>query len=330
MNRTPVPRVLLDACVLVPQLLNDLLLRIAAEGCYHPLWSSEILDELHRTLVGTLAIPAERASARVELMRSAFPHASIDDYQGLIDDLHTDRKDRHVLAAAIRGGASLIVTANLRHFPTAALEPFGVKALHPDEFLCECLDADPDAVLMAVDTIAEHNRRPPTSRAELFLALDRNNQAPEFAARAYQQFVPDLPSMVIDDSETPPTDPRTPLGAALLWLTLIIEQIDDPRVDGLSVNPGKWRDRSHWAQILNDWRPSTGVLPHRTRDEISFVQLFEASGHTVRPLVPVRLPAMWLQVMRGSDGHWRIVHLHTSPPREALRTPVVWPTADRP
>ncbi|WP_084351126.1 PIN domain-containing protein [Millisia brevis] len=329
MNRTSVPRVLLDACVLVPQLLNDLLLRVAAEGCYHPLWSPEVLDELRRTLVGALAIPAERAAARVELMRAALPHASIDDYQGVMDDLHTDRKDRHVLAAAIRGGSSIIVTANLRHFPVAALEPFGVEARHPDEFLCECLDVDPDAVLIAVDTIVEHNRRPPTSRAELFLALDRSNQAPEFATRAYQQFVPDLPSMVIDESEPPPTDPRTPLGAAVLWLALIIEQTDDPRVDSLSVNPEKWKDRAHWAHILNDWRPSAGVLPHRTRQEISFVQLFASSGYTVRPVEPVLLPALWLQTRRGSDGYWRIAHLHTSRPREALRTPVVWPTADR-
>ncbi|WP_298182736.1 hypothetical protein [Saccharomonospora sp.] len=68
----------------------------------------------------------------------AFPallDAEVEGYKDLIDAMKCDKKDRHVLAAAVRGNASVLVTANLKDFPTEALEPYDIRALSPDEFL---------------------------------------------------------------------------------------------------------------------------------------------------------------------------------------------------
>lgn len=65
-------------------------------------------------------------------MRAAFPNASVNGYQHLIAAMTNDAKDRHVAAAAVRGNAALIVTANLRDFPPAALEQYDIEAVHED------------------------------------------------------------------------------------------------------------------------------------------------------------------------------------------------------
>ncbi|MBZ5606450.1 MAG: hypothetical protein LAO79_29520 [Acidobacteriia bacterium] len=68
-------------------------------------------------------------------LRAAFPEAWVNGCKDLEAVLTNDRKDRHVLAAAIRAPAQAIVTFNVRHFPEAALKPYDVETIHPDEFL---------------------------------------------------------------------------------------------------------------------------------------------------------------------------------------------------
>lgn len=77
-------------------------------------------------------------------MRHHFPQAMVCGHESLIEGLTNHPKDRHVLTAAIRRDAECIVTANLRDFPIEALRPYAVEARHPDDFLCDLLDADPD------------------------------------------------------------------------------------------------------------------------------------------------------------------------------------------
>ena len=78
-------------------------------------------------------------------MRRAFPLAVVDGYQPLMPAMTNDPKDRHVLAAAVRGEAALIVTADLRDFPPVALDPFDIEAISPDDFLLDQLDLDQQA-----------------------------------------------------------------------------------------------------------------------------------------------------------------------------------------
>jgi predicted nucleic acid-binding protein len=138
--------VVLDACVLVPHPLYDTLLRLADAGSFRPLWSEQILVEVERTLVGKLGLPA-KARRRIDQTRRAFPDALVEGYEGLIPAMTNDHKDRHVLAAAVRSGASIIVTANLKDFPVSSLESYEIEALHPDHFLLDQLDLDARAVM---------------------------------------------------------------------------------------------------------------------------------------------------------------------------------------
>lgn len=101
----PKIRVLLDACVLLPYELADLLLRLADAEIYEPLWSEEILAEVERNLVEKFSVPPEKASRRLARMRSAFPNAVVEDYESLMPAMTNHPKDRHVAAAAVRGVA---------------------------------------------------------------------------------------------------------------------------------------------------------------------------------------------------------------------------------
>lgn len=132
----------LDACVLVPHPLFDTLMRTAHAGLYEARWSEQILTEVERTLVRRLGHSPERASIRISAMRLAFPHAGVTGHEDLVDAMRNDPKDRHVLAAAVRAGAGAVVTANLKDFPRAALEPYGIDPLHPDDFLLDLMDLD--------------------------------------------------------------------------------------------------------------------------------------------------------------------------------------------
>jgi hypothetical protein len=76
-----------------------------------------------------------QAGRRIAAMEAAFEDANVTGYERLVDSMTNDPKDRHVVAAAIRCAAHLIVTENLKHVPPGAVKPFGLDEIHPDEFL---------------------------------------------------------------------------------------------------------------------------------------------------------------------------------------------------
>jgi hypothetical protein len=150
----------LDASILYSAALRDLLLSLADNGLFRPIWSRFIHDEWMRNLIadhgGDSAIQAYAARTRRQ-MDTVFPDALIDGFEGLITGLSLpDAEDHHVLAAGIHAGASGIVTYNLRDFPASELVKFGIEAWHPDEFVESLLIADLDA---ALDAISEHRAR---------------------------------------------------------------------------------------------------------------------------------------------------------------------------
>jgi predicted nucleic acid-binding protein len=179
---------LLDACVLVPVALADTLLRLAEADLYRPLWSDSILDEmvsaieeLHPELADG---PARRRSAA---MNRAFDDACVRGWEPLVRGIALpDEDDRHVVAAAIRGQADLIVTANLSDFPAAALEPLGLEAQSPDDFLLNQLDLDPDIVIRVLHAQATATQRPAITFDALLAHLTRCG-VPRFAHAAAQQ-----------------------------------------------------------------------------------------------------------------------------------------------
>jgi len=179
---------LLDTCSIWGAYLCDTLLSIAAAGAYRPLWSAAILDELHRGLV-ECGIDDDAVKRRISDMRRAFPGADVAGYESLIDSMTCDPKDRHVLAAAVRGGAEVLVTFNLKDFPLAATDPFDVTVVHPDDFLLGQLDLYPGLVIVALQAQADRYTRPPTSVPELLARLAAAG-VPRFAAEASRHLMP--------------------------------------------------------------------------------------------------------------------------------------------
>jgi predicted nucleic acid-binding protein len=149
--------ILLDTCVLANAGVCDLFLRLAEKPrMYLPRWSATILDEVKRTQTTKLKrpFPAELADYWRQEVTAAFPEAMIKGFEHLLPTLTNQEKDRHVLAAAIQGNVSVIVTFNLRDFPAAALQPWKVEAVHPQDYLLILYSMNPGVVLAKIADIA--------------------------------------------------------------------------------------------------------------------------------------------------------------------------------
>jgi predicted nucleic acid-binding protein len=179
MSPTLMPLAVLDANVLFPIALCDTLMRAARAGLYHPYWNETILDEMERNLVKQARASQEKARRRRITMQEAFPKATVQGYEVRIAAMTNDAKDRHVLATAVHIRAQIIVTNNIRHFPSAALAPYGIEAQPADTFLNSLFIADPDAIERIITEQAGRLTNPPQSVSQVLdnLALE----APAFA-----------------------------------------------------------------------------------------------------------------------------------------------------
>jgi predicted nucleic acid-binding protein len=167
----------LDACSLVPITLADTLLSVAGNDLYHPLWSERILDETARTLKKIYPNKnALRFEARITNMKQAFPEAMVHGWEDLatgISERWPDPNDAHVVAAAIRGRAELIVTFNLKDFPKDLLLGYGLHAVSADDFLLDLLDLNQESVLEAIRTQAERTNNPALKLSDVVENLTR-------------------------------------------------------------------------------------------------------------------------------------------------------------
>lgn len=164
---------LFDACVLYPFQLRDLLLHLSRTDLFRAKWTNDIHDEWIRSLVKNGGDLKKLERTR-RLMDQAVPDCLVTGYERLIDSLTLpDRNDRHVLAAAIKADADVIVTTNLRHFPQAILAKFDIEAQHPDDFVVCQLDLDEAEVLAAVKRQRAALRKPPLSIDEFLRSLER-------------------------------------------------------------------------------------------------------------------------------------------------------------
>lgn len=171
---------LLDANALWPISICDVLLRAAEAGLYHPKWSKAILDELVNSLIRERPdLDPERIKARVEDMRGTFPEAMVSGYEGLIPTMLNDPRDRHVLAAAVRANAAVIVTDNVGDFPSAACEPYEIEVQTADKFLCDLWHLDPKVMAHGLRDAAADLKNPPKTSEEVTATLGR--RCPTFA-----------------------------------------------------------------------------------------------------------------------------------------------------
>ncbi len=172
--------IVLDTCALYPQQLRDTLLRLAERKLYIPRWSRDILLELDRNLARKAGVRRSSIDRLLTRMHESFPRAAVGGYDDLIPFMTCHEEDRHVLAAAVESKASAIVTFNLRDFPAHSTEPYGVDALHPDEFLLRLLRQRPLDVIDELPRQAAANRQEPRTLPALLDALARA-QVPRFA-----------------------------------------------------------------------------------------------------------------------------------------------------
>ncbi len=168
-----------DANVLYPAPLRDLLMRLAQVELFRARWTDRIHDEWKRNLLAkSPGLTQEKLDRVSRLMDDAILDASVTGYEDLIEGLSLpDPDDRHVLAAAIRGEAGVIITFNLRDFPGDRLAPLGIEAQHPDEFISGLAGMDVAKVVQAVRLQRAALKNPPVDADQLLDVLRRQGLA---------------------------------------------------------------------------------------------------------------------------------------------------------
>lgn len=166
-------RAVLDANVLYPAPLRDLLLQLAVMDVFQARWT----EEIHQEWIGALLrnepqrSPAALDRTR-ELMNRATRDCLITGFERFVQKVELpDIHDRHVVAAAIAGHCSVVVTQNLKHFPRVCLAPFGVEAQHPDPFLLSRLRSEPGLFCEALRKVRDRLHRPHYSVSEYLQIL---------------------------------------------------------------------------------------------------------------------------------------------------------------
>ena len=166
---------LLDANVLYPAPMRDLLLQLTVSDVFRARWTAAIHREWIEAL---LRHEPHRDRAALERTRDMMDRATRDclvvGYEKLVPSLRLpDPNDRHVLAAAIAGSCDVIVTQNLRDFPESSLAQYSIEARHPDDFLCGHLALKPGLFCVGVRKVRLRLRNPPYSVSEYLGTLAR-------------------------------------------------------------------------------------------------------------------------------------------------------------
>jgi predicted nucleic acid-binding protein len=147
---------------------------LAAFDTFRAQWS----EDIHREWTAALArdrpdLDANRIARTRTLMEAHLPNAMVTGYQRRIASLVLpDPSDRYVLAAALHCKAHVIVTTNLKHFPKSVLSSHGISALHPDDFVCDLIDADLDKAVQAFAADRGRMVNPPHSVPENIAGIE--------------------------------------------------------------------------------------------------------------------------------------------------------------
>lgn len=164
---------ILDANVLFPAPLRDFLLRLAEVGVYSPKWSDPIHDEwIRNLLIKRPDLKLSQLNKVREAMDGAFAEANVTGFKSLITGLSLpDEDDRHVLAAAIKSEAELIITFNKKDFPPKNIQKFKIQILDPDEFVLRLLQIDLPKVLQAFLNQVNALKKPPQTIEQVLVTL---------------------------------------------------------------------------------------------------------------------------------------------------------------
>lgn len=309
------PVVVLDACVLVPIRLATTLLWLAEAGLFQPMWSEQILDEVRRNLP-KVGVAPDKADHRVSMMRNAFAdEAMIDGFAHLLEDLTCDPKDRHVLAAAIWGGADTILTYNQKDFPERSVFPHDVEIRHPDEFLIQLLADEAEVVAAVLEREMAARRRPPETVREFLAALTVT--VPMFANLAADllEEAPghssNLPALVEADEEDAlaalgvPGDVTNPAQVAALWWSGLPDDMETTRL--LTYDPSGWGDYL-WAMEHLEGRSLASRVIHAVDapEQIAFMRFVPEVSRASRVFETYQTSMTFLTLVRLDDETWRV------------------------
>lgn len=175
--------VIYDACVLYPNTLRDLLIRVSQRGFVRARWTELILDEVDRNIARDYSIAPEALARRRSLMNQAVPDCLVTGFEPLIEGLKLpDMDDRHVLAAAIRASAQVIVTNNRKDFPPDYLADWDIERKPADEFMMDLIGLDDRVVYACVQEISTSRRRPPQTFDDVLGQLEKSGLTQSVAA----------------------------------------------------------------------------------------------------------------------------------------------------
>lgn len=160
----------LDTNVIYPIDIRDLLFWFAFYDLFTPKWSQHIFEEWENVM-RRKNIPESEIQKRISKANLAFPDALVENYEPLVESLQLpDEKDRHVLAAAIKTNANIIVTNNIKDFPKDYLSTFGLTAKTADDFITDTIDLNNDIAIKAFRDLVINRTNPDLDEFEI---LDR-------------------------------------------------------------------------------------------------------------------------------------------------------------
>ena len=305
----------LDACSLVPIRLATTLLWLAEAGVFEVLWSDAILDEVQRNLP-KLGVSEPRAARRVATMREAFGAAAlVDDYEHLIPEMTCDAKDRHVLAAAVHGGADTLVTFNLKDFPATSIAGHGIDVVHPDAFLTRLLAERPSDVVAALRRGSADLRNPTQTVAEFLASLTSTvpifaNLAADVVASPSESLSAVAALVTADEDEAiaafgEPGDVTNPAQVAFAWWIGIIDNVDLARA--LTYDPSAWGDYQWAIDLLADKSLASKVIPAvDAPGRLAFMRFVPEVATTAQVFSAYVTAATFMTLIRLADGTWRV------------------------
>lgn len=153
--------VVLDACVLIPGSLRDILFRAAKAELYRLSLTEDILEEVRRNLVNkNHMMTEEQGKHLLNEIRKNFKTNFATRHTSLIHSMPINEKDRHVLAAAVASNSAIIVTQNLKDFPPHLLKPLQVEALSADDFLVHQFSLYDEIMVDILQQHVDESKRP--------------------------------------------------------------------------------------------------------------------------------------------------------------------------
>lgn len=165
--------VIIDSCVLYAAPVRDLTLQLASEGLFRVRWTLKIQDEWKTNLLKNRPdLKREQLERTCELMNKSILNCLVKDYEELATGIILpDPNDAHVVAAALKSQAQIIVTDNLKDFPDKVLEKYQIEAQHPDTFLRSQLHLYLPAFLSSVKVVRARLKNPPKTANEYLFTL---------------------------------------------------------------------------------------------------------------------------------------------------------------